>query len=119
MTKARWFSKILILGGLLLLLLAPFGAYAGEAIGNWFIISGDGEQEVFPVVAYNSQRQEYLVVWYNDRAGNDDIRAQRLSKYGAPLGGPFYISAGSGADRRYPDVAYNSVQDQYSGGLGA
>jgi len=30
------------------------------------------------------------------------------------LGGPFYISAaGSGIDRRYPDVAYNVKADQY------
>ena len=64
-------------------------------------------------MAYNSQRDEYLVVWYNDRAGCDDIRAQRVSGTGALAGGPFYISAGCPADRHYPDVAYNSVHDQY------
>lgn len=52
-------------------------------------------------------------MWSNDRAGNDDIRAQRVSKDGALIGGSFYISAGPGADRRYPDVAYNTQQDQY------
>jgi uncharacterized protein YlbG (UPF0298 family) len=64
-------------------------------------------------MAYNSQRQQYLVVWYNDRAGCDDIRAQRVFKNGTLAGGPFYISAGCTADRRYPDVTYNSKHDQY------
>lgn len=105
--------RLFIFGSIALFLMIPLGVYAGESIGNWFIIAGDGEQEVSPAIAYNSQREQYLVVWYNNRAGNDDIRAQRLSEYGSPLGGPFYISAGSGADRRFPDVAYNSVQDQY------
>jgi hypothetical protein len=70
--------------------------------------------EVNPSVAYNSSRAEYLAVWYNDRPGNDDIRAQRLSKDGRLLGGPFYISAaGEGIDRRYPRIAYNVRADQY------
>ncbi len=92
---------------------ASAAAANGVPIGQQFVISGDPEQEVYPSMAYNSQRQEYLVVWYNDRPGNDDIRAQRLSRNGALIGGPFYISTGPGADRRYPDVAYNTQQDQY------
>ena len=53
------------------------------------------------------------MVWYNDRPGNDDIRGQRVSKNGTLVGGQFYISAGAGAERRYPTVAYNSKHDQY------
>jgi hypothetical protein len=86
----------------------------GDRIGYNFIIRNDiGLDEERPAVAYSSQREEYLVVWYNDRPGNDDIRGQRVSKNGTYLGGPFYISAGAGADRRYPKVAYNSKNDQY------
>jgi hypothetical protein len=81
--------------------------------GHAFVISSQSEQEVNPAIAYNSQHQEYLVVWYNDRPGNDDIRAQRVSKNGGLVGGAFYISGGAGADRRFPDVAYNPQQDQY------
>ena len=66
-----------------------------------------------PVVAYNSTRDQYLVVWYNDRPGNDDIQAQRLDKNGKLLGGKFFISAGPDHDRRFPDVAYDSKNDQY------
>lgn len=95
---------------------------AGEAasagigpVGNNFLISNESPLvEVNPVVAYNSTRSEYLVVWYNDRPANDDIRARRVAKDGRLLGGPFYISAGgAGIDRRYPAIAYDVKADQY------
>jgi len=86
----------------------------GGPMGLTFPIHDEtGLEEVSPAVAYNPDREEYLVVWYNDRAGCDDIQGQRMSKGGAPLGGPFFISAGCDEDRGYPDVAYNSGQDQY------
>ena len=58
-------------------------------IGYNFVIRNDSETEQRPAVAYNSDRQEYLVVWYNDRPGCDDLRAQRVSKEGALVGGGF------------------------------
>jgi hypothetical protein len=83
-------------------------------IGYNFTIRNDiGLEEEQPSVAYSSNRQEYLVVWYNDRPGNDDIRGQRVSKNGTLVGGPFYISAGAGADRSDPDVTYNSKSQEY------
>jgi hypothetical protein len=83
-------------------------------IGNTITIRNDiGLEEEESAVAYSIDRQQYLVVWYNDRPGNDDIRAQRVSKNGTLVGGAFYISAGAGAERRYPDVTYNSKHDQY------
>jgi hypothetical protein len=93
---------------------AGVNATSGGTIGYNFTISGDSAlEEVSPSVAYNSDRQEYLVVWHNDRLGNDDIRAQRVSKNGALAGSAFYIQGGPGADRRYPDVVYNSQQNEY------
>ncbi len=83
-------------------------------IGSRFVIHNDGStEEVAPAIAYNNQRGEYLVVWYNDRPGNDDIQAQRVARNGTLIGGAFYISAGTGAERRYPDVAYNNQLDEY------
>ncbi|MBU0495854.1 MAG: hypothetical protein KKA73_25080 [Chloroflexi bacterium] len=96
----------------LVVLAVPAIVNAGTPVGSQFTIIAEPERETQPAVAYNSQRDQYLVVWYNDRDGNDDIRAQRLSRTGAPVGGPFYISA-MNAERRYPDVAYNSAHDQY------
>lgn len=82
--------------------------------GSRFVIHNDGSKdEVESAIAYNSQRGEYLVVWYNDRPGNDDIQAQLVSRNGTLIGGAFYISAGAGAERRYPDVAYNNQLDEY------
>jgi len=66
-----------------------------------------------PAVAYNSTRDQYLVVWYNDRPGNDDIQAQRLDKNGKLVGSRFFISAGPDHERSFPDVAYDSTNDQY------
>jgi len=84
-------------------------------VGNSLTISNESSLvELSPAIAYNSTSGEYLAVWYNDRPGNDDIRAQRIAKDGRLLGGPFYISAaGDGIDRRYPRIAYNSKSDQY------
>lgn len=104
------------LGPLLLLVIImalPSVSVASQPIGSTIIISQEIEHEVNPSIAYNSQRQEYLVVWYNDRAGCDDIRAQRLRWDGLKIGPPFYINAGCPQDRRYPDVVYNSAADQY------
>lgn len=113
MKKTFYHWRVLIWGLVVLLLAIPIKTDAGSPIDGQLVISADAEQEVQPSIAYNSQRQEYLVVWYNDRPGCDDVRAQRVSRTGELLGGPFYISAGCPADRRYPDVTYNSRHDQY------
>jgi hypothetical protein len=104
--------KVLVWASLVLLLTIPNETNATGPIDD-LVISADPEREVSPAVAYNSQRQEYLVVWYNDREGCDDIRARRVSRNGALVGSPFYISAGCPANRRHPDVAYNSKQNEY------
>jgi hypothetical protein len=92
----------------------PLAAVHG-LLDDFFVIYFGPNPNVSPSVAYNSQRQEYLVVWYNDRAGCDDIQARRVTWLGQPLGSdPFiFISAGCDDNRRYPDVAYNSQHDQY------
>ncbi|HSJ58045.1 MAG TPA: hypothetical protein VLC95_12735 [Anaerolineae bacterium] len=52
------------------------------------------------------------MAWYNDLPGNDDIHSQRVSKGGAPLRHTC-VACGPGAERRYPDVAYNSQANEY------
>ena len=87
-------------------------ASAGTPIGTSFPISTLNHQQVFPSVAYNSRRQEYLVVWHNEWPGNKDVYGQRVSKNGTLVGPWFAISVGPG-DRSQPDVAYNSKDNQY------
>lgn len=110
--KFRFWRQILV-GLLATLLIFTSTASAGDLVGSELVITEQNEREVSAAIAYNDERQEYLVVWSNDRSGNDDIRAQRVSRDGSLLGNSFYISAGAGAERRYPDVAYNTQHDQY------
>lgn len=84
-----------------------------NTIGYTFVIRNEAETEQRPAVAYNSDRQEYLVVWYNDRPSCDDLWAQRVSTGGTLVGGAFYISAGCDDNRRNPDVAYNRQAKEY------
>jgi hypothetical protein len=109
--KSFWLIGLCIM--LLGLLLIPLPVFAGTLLGSSFPIAQDSLEEVHPAIAYNTQRGEYLVVWHNERAVYPDIQAQRLNMNGAPIGGPFYIDAGTDAERRYPDVAYNPSADQY------
>lgn len=95
------------------ILLIAGSVVAGGPIGGNFPISNLSEDQVEPAVADNTQRQEYLVVWRNDWPGNDDIYGQRVSKAGQLVGPWFAIAFGAGAERRWPDVAYNSRQNEY------
>ena len=78
-----------------------------------------------PAVAYNSSRNEYLVVWDGDREGAprvDDefeIFGQRIdAATGAEVGATFQVSdmgpAGSAAYDGYnPAIAYNATSNEY------
>jgi hypothetical protein len=120
MKTLRWFALILALALLASFLDVPAVGLAGVSVsagfgrpvGPSFVISDESTEELDPAVAYNSQQREYLAVFWNDRPGNDDIRAERVSSDGKLLGG-FWVGAGAGHDRRYPDVAYNVQTNQY------
>ena len=106
--------------------------YSGLAFGvNDFRISDMGPDgnasydATSPAVAYNSAGDEYLVVWTggDDNGGmvlgESEVFGQRLDSAGGSLGSnDFRISdlGGSGDpafDAYYPDVAYNSHDNQY------
>jgi hypothetical protein len=115
MKKARWLLKALVLGSLVVLQIVPITTNAGSPITKTIVISAESTQEVNPAVVYNVynvERQEYLVVFWNDRPGCDDIRAERISRNGTRLGGR-WIAAGCPAERRHPDVAYNFQRKEY------
>lgn len=112
MSIQRRLVQFLVAGAALLVVGASV-VRAGGPVGSDFLINTGTHEQVHPAIAYNLERQEYLVVWYNDRPGNDDIYAQRVAWNGRLLGPWFPVVAGSGADRRYPDVVYNPTQKQY------
>jgi hypothetical protein len=79
--------------------------------GPDFSISDASEDRGNPEIAYNPNRNEYLVVYDNTQ----DILGQRFSSKGAPLsGGEFAIAAWPGAETQ-PSVALCSdfTYDQY------
>ncbi|MEJ2737208.1 MAG: hypothetical protein P8189_27215, partial [Anaerolineae bacterium] len=88
----------------------------GSLDGDGFAISTYSAWETNPVVAYNSYRDEYLVVWElrvgDPEFGQRNIYARRLDGDGTPVGNVIILDAGT-ADQRYPAVAYNSAWDEY------
>jgi hypothetical protein len=96
------------------------GEFIGQAaagpLSRPFLIGDLSDQAADAVesaVAYNPQQQEYLVVWYNDRPGCDDIFGRRVSANGGALGPRFPIANLCPEERRYPDVTYNSQHNEY------
>lgn len=88
-------------------------APATDPLSRPFVIGDEAVDTLNPAVAYNSQWQEYLVVWWNDRAGCDDISGQRVSKSGVLIGSGIWIANQCPNERRYPTVAYNTQDNEY------
>ncbi len=69
-------------------------------------------ERYLPAVAYNSNHDEYLVVWHNVWPGDHrDIYARRVTASGKLLSW-FAVSVGPN-DRAQPDVVYNAATDEY------
>jgi hypothetical protein len=73
-----------------------------------------------PRVAYNSRRNEFLVVWSGNEsavAGDVEIRGQRVAASGVLLGASRRISDMGIGDNPFraslPQLAYNSTRDEY------
>lgn len=89
-----------------------FVSDAGGPVGRSFAIGALDYDQVRPSVAYDHERQEYLVVWHNEWPGNKDIYGQRVARKGTPVGPWFAISFGP--DNRYnPDVTFNHAANEY------
>jgi hypothetical protein len=89
---------------------------AGVPLGTSFPISTHTKDQDHASVAYNSVRNEYLVVWTDYRSGQD-IYGQRVGADGSLLGNPdptvnFEIASGSD-EHLSPDLAYNPAADEY------
>ena len=119
--RTRFKSILLILGILALGFVAsprPGSATVsadGFQLGPEVVISAIDNEKYLPAVAYNSNHDEYLVVWQNKWPGNRDIYAQRISSRGELLSW-FAVAPGPGGnpyDRAQPSVAYDPVNDRY------
>ena len=70
-------------------------------------------KQVNPAVAYNSQADEYLVVYENNWGGSKDIDAQRVRASDGMLLSWRNIATGTGQLRSFPDVAYSPGNNYY------
>ncbi len=93
------------------------GAYQNDVYGRRMDTSqivDPGTYDAFdPSVAYNSDDNEYLVVWVRYKGGNHEIVGRRISSTGSLLGTVDICTSSSSctttAVRRVPDVAYSSL----------
>ena len=98
---------------LLITLVITIPAFAKTILGEIFTISAENDlHETSPAVAYNPDREEYLVVWMNESTKNF-IQAQRLDKHGNKIGGAIDIADAAGHHMFFPDVTYNAQHNQY------
>jgi hypothetical protein len=93
--------------------------YSGGGVAmvtNPFIISQNGvakHTEADPGVAYSAASNEFIVTWAEySSAGGPDVKAQRVSPAGAPLGATLIIAA-TGLWEGHPSVTYNSAQNEF------
>lgn len=86
---------------------------ARQALGQSVPISTTNDQETLPDIAYNSVRDEYLVVWnYTPTGtGGEDVYAARVSPQGEVL--LFFTVAFGPKTQTDPVVAYDPDQDRY------
>ena len=87
-----------------------FGAVAKTdfRITNAAGLRGEGS----PTIAYNSDDDQFLVAWMDERNGLYDIYGQRLPSVGAKIGGNFRISRGPDHEAG-PSAAYSPDAGQY------
>jgi hypothetical protein len=89
---------------------------AGQVVSNWLPVATSSAWDESPAVAYNSNLNQYLVVWQR-RIGDPefpkyDIYCQRLAADGSKIGTEVALDAAT-TDQRNPAAAYNSLAGEY------
>jgi uncharacterized protein YlbG (UPF0298 family) len=89
-------------------------ALAAPPMSTFINIRVDALQNRDPAVAYNSNRNEYLVVWDEEIHGGEiAIYGRRVSSEGVEIGSAFPIAHNTNKQLTMPDVVYNSKHDEY------
>ena len=128
--KSRWFALFLALGlgaGMLATLsavpwiglaepaavaLAPLAAQS-PILGGWRTYRSDNVDNLASAVAYNSVRDEYLVVWEDHNATEIAIYARRVASDGYEIGNAIQIAHYGTYTSCQPAVAYSPLHDKY------
>ncbi|MBN1976980.1 MAG: hypothetical protein JW918_06225 [Anaerolineae bacterium] len=126
MKKSRWFRLFLALGlgvGVLVILCAaPRAGLAEPAapaavlspiLGGWRTYRSDNVDNLASAVAYNSVRDEYLVVWEDHYASEIAIYARRVGSDGYEIGSAIQVAHYGTYTSCQPAVAYSPLHDKY------
>lgn len=86
----------------------------GNPVGGELIISNALGGQYYPSVAYNSQTNQYLVVWYDYRSGSSAVYGQLVNSNGTLSGGEILITPSAG-DLLLggPGIVYNPSSNKY------
>jgi hypothetical protein len=90
-------------------------AVGGDGVpGQYVEIDTDYEKDWYPAVAYNSQANEFLVV-YEKYVGDPrrDVQAQRVRAWDWSKASWRNLAGANDQIRRWPDVAYNAARNEY------
>ncbi len=88
----------------------------GGVIGTEIDIASTGDYEFQPNVTYNSNNDEFLVVWkwYSDPLFAGTVQARRVQAgSGTPLGGIINVDDLTGSDFAIPAAAFDPVGGKY------
>ncbi|MBC7250155.1 MAG: PKD domain-containing protein [Anaerolineae bacterium] len=92
---------------------ATYPLLVDPLIGDPVLVCGGGQYSGDPAVAYNSEDDEWLVVWKDGRDGGDkNLYGRRVRSDGTLAGDDFAIVTVSGL-QGWPAVAYNPAAGEY------
>ncbi len=92
---------------------AGFGqSFQGMPVLQNMPVTELSHNEIHPAVAYNYIRDEFIVIWQDDRNGVNDIYGRIVKPDGSLVGQEFVVCSGTG-QQIYPAVAYNRIRDEY------
>jgi hypothetical protein len=116
-------GKRLLVGVMLLVCLLTGSVSAGAQVSAqgslyqtpYVTVAGENNRKWSPAVAYDSNHNEYLVVWETiETGGQHNIYGRRITAGGTLLG-EFLVFSDTiyGRDSLQPSVAYDSAHDRY------
>lgn len=94
---------------------------SGDVVGSLIAVSTANDFQLDPYVTFNSDANEYLVVWSDNRSGNTgggvfrpDIYAQRIrASDGQLVGGNFALTTHASSSQSRPRAAYDPTSQRY------
>lgn len=103
-------------GFIVLFILTLTSGLAAQDYPGWTLneitVQEYAHTEFAPVAVYNIERDEFLVVWQDDRNGNSDVYGCFVGSDGSEVGAPFPICTDT-SDQYTPHVDYNRIDEQY------